>query len=341
MRNLKIIGGSSNLKLVNDVGRLLRKKTLNNVFEYFANTEFRPRIPESVRGKDIFVIQTGGYAVKENGEGQCRTANDYLMETYILLKTLRRSDAKTINLIAPFFPYSREDKKDNPRGAISARDVADLFELGGVNRVITFDLHAPQIQGFFNVPCDNLYATQLIKNYLQRTVFRKSKNYQKKFVLIAPDEGALKRIKEFAGLFGLPFVVLSKERDYTKKNTVEKMVLIGRKKYVEGRTAIIIDDMIDTFGTVNKATKLLAEKGVKNLIVCATHGIFSGPALNLIKENDFIKMVLVSDSIPQEDHQKECSKIKVFTIAPMIVDIIRRLTKGQSVSEIFNHSGKK
>ncbi len=317
MKNVRIIGGSSNPQLVTDVSKLLRRKPIGNVFEYFANTEFRPRIPESVRDKNVFILQTGGYADSENN----RTANDYLMETYILAKTLRRSDAKTVNLIIPFFPYSREDKKDNARGAISARDVADLFEMSRVDRVITFDLHAPQIQGFFNVPCDNLYTTYLIKDHLDKTVFKKVKNYKDKFVLVAPDEGAVKRIKAFAGLFRLPFVILSKERDYSKKNTVEKTVLIGDKKYLEGRTAIIIDDMIDTFGTVNKATELIKEKGATGLIVAATHGILSGPAIDLINKNDFIQTVLVSDSIPQDGHKKLCKKLEVFTTAPMIADM--------------------
>lgn len=331
MKNVRIIGGSSNPQLVADVSRILKRKPIKNVFEYFANTEFRPIIPESVRDKNVFILQTGGYFDKEKN----RTANDYLMETYILAKTLRRSDAKTVNLIMPFFPYSREDKKDNPRGAISAKDIADVFELAKVDRVITFDLHSPQIQGFFNVPCDNLYTTYIIKDYLDNKIFKKYKDYRNKFVLVAPDEGALKRIKNFANLFGLPFIILSKERDYSKKNTVEKTVLIGNKKYIKGRTAIIIDDMIDTFGTVNKATEVIKEKGAKDLIVCATHGIFSGPAIDLINKNKFIKTVLVSDTIPQAQHKKLCKKIKVFSIAPIIADIIKRLIKGKSVSEMF------
>ncbi len=332
MKSVRIIGGSSNQKLVRDVSKLLKRKPIGNVFEYFANTEFRPVIPESVRNKKVFVLQTGGYYSTEQG----RSANDYLMETYILAKTLRRSDAQTVNLILPFFPYSREEKKDNPRGAISARDVADLFELANVDRVITFDLHAPQIQGFFNVPCDNLYTTKEIKKYLDKHIFNKYKNYKNKFVLVAPDEGAMKRIKEFAGLFELPFLVLSKERDYSKKNTVAKTVLIGDKKYLQGRIAIIIDDMIDTFGTVNKATDVLKKKGADSLIVCATHGILSGKAIDLINKNDFIKTVLVSDSIPQDLHKKKCKKLKVFTIAPMIADIVKRLSNGRSVSEMFS-----
>ena len=331
MKNTLIIGGSSNPSLLQDVVGILKCKYLNNVFEYFANTEFRPRISESVRNKNVFILQTGGYADKKN----CRTANDYLMEMYILAKTLQRSDAGSVSLIVPFFPYSREDKKDNPRGAISAKDVADILELAHIKRVITFDLHSPQIQGFFNIPCDNLYTTYLLKKYLDKEVFRKDKNYKKKFVLVAPDEGALKRIKKFAGLFKLPFVVLSKERDYNKKNTVERTVLIGDKKYLENRTAIIIDDMIDTFGTINKATEVIKRKGCQNLIVCATHGILSGPAIDLINNNKFIKSVIVSDSIPQDVHKSLCKKLKVFTIAPMIADIIKRLEKGNSISAMF------
>jgi len=262
------------------------------------------------------------------------------MEIYILAKTLKRSDAKTINLIVPFFPYSREDKKDSPRGAISARDIADMFEFAGINRIITFDLHSPQIQGFFQIPCDNLFTTYTIVDYIRKHIFKKYKNYKDKFVLVAPDEGALKRTKEFARLFKLPFMVLSKERDYSKTNIVSKTVLIGNKKYIKGRTAIIIDDMIDTFGTVNKATKLLEEKGATDLIVCATHGIFSANALEKINKNDFIKMVLVSDSIPQTQHQKECKKLKVFSIAPVIANIVKRLVKGQSISELFKRRKK-
>ncbi len=336
MKNVRIIGGSSNPQLVADVSKLLKRKPIGNVFEYFANTEFRPRIPESVRDKNVFILQTGGYASEKDDKGNYRTANDYLMETYILARTLRRSDARTINLILPFFPYSREDKKDNPRGAISARDVADLFELAGVDRVITFDLHSPQIQGFFNVPCDNLYTTYIIKDYLDKHVFKKVKNYKDKFVLVAPDEGALKRIKEFAGIFRLPFLVLSKERDYSKKNTVEKTVLIGDKKYLKDRTAIVIDDMIDTFGTIDRASHLLHEKGAKSIIVAATHGILSGPATDLINKNKFIKMILVSDSIPQHANKKLCKKLKVFSIAPTIANIVKRLSTGKSISEMFN-----
>ena len=335
MKNVRVIGGSSNLKLVSDVSKLLKKKPYGNVFEYFANGEFRPILKESVRNKNIFILQTGSYSPIRETKEDFLSANDYLMEIYILAKTLKRSDVKTVNLIAPLFPYSREDKKDNPRGAISAKDVADLFESAKIDRVITFDLHAPQIQGFFNIPCDNLYTTNIIKDYLEKKIFKKDKNYKKKYVLVAPDEGAMKRTKEFARIFRLPFLVLAKERDYSKRSVIERSALIGDKKYLENRTAIMIDDMIDTFGTMNKSTEILKKKGVKDLIVCATHGIFSGKALELINGNDFIKMVLVSDSIPQKQNMALSKKIEVFTIAKMISEIILRLSSNKSVSDMF------
>lgn len=333
MKNIQIIGGSSHPTLVEDTSRILQHSAMNEVFEYFANSEFRPRIPKSVRGKDIFIIQSHGYPLR-NGEVY-RSANDFLMESYILARTLKRSDAKTVTLITPFFPYSREDKKDHPRGAISARDVADLFEEAGIDRVVTFDLHTPQIQGFFTIPCDNLYTTQLIKSYLDEKVFSKHKDYRNSFVLVAPDEGAFKRTKTFAELFEIPFLVLSKERDYTKKNAVEKTVLIGDESFLSQRTAIVIDDIIDTFGTINKASEVLKMYGAKNLIVCATHGVFSGPALERIRNNDFVHMVLVSDSIPQKQHSTQCNKIHNFSIAPTIAEVITRLMEGKSLSEMF------
>lgn len=295
----------------------------------------RPVIEESVRGKDIFILQTGGFSQVPSGigDGDFRSINDYLIETYLLMRTLRRSDARHITLIMPFFPYARQDKKDNPRGAISARDIADLLELGGIQRIVTFDLHSPQIQGFFNVPCDNLYAAPLIKKYFDAHLFKAG--YQKKYALIAPDEGALKRMREYAGMFGLPLFVLSKERDYRKKNEVERTTLIGDTTELRGRTAIIIDDMIDTMGTINTASRLIQDAGAVSLIVAATHGIFSGPALTRLNENAFIKTVLVSDSIPQAKNQATCAKIVTYSLAPTIANIISRLATGASISAIF------
>lgn len=330
-----IIAGSSHPVLAEAVAKKLRLPLLKSEMQYFSNSELRPVIGESVRGKDVFIIQTGGFSARPSGlgAGDWRSVNDYLVETYLLMRTLRRSDARHITLILPFFPYARQDKKDNPRGAISARDVADLLQLGGVHRVVSFDLHAPQIQGFFDVPCDNLYTAHLIKEYLDAHVF--TRGFKDKFALVAPDEGALKRMREYAGMFGLPLLVLSKERDYRKKNEVERAVLIGDAAALKGRTAIIIDDMIDTFGTISTASGILKQAGAKSLIVAATHGILSGPALERIQKDAFVGMVLVSDSIPQDKHQAASGKIAVFSLAPMIAEVVKRLSEGASLSAMF------
>jgi ribose-phosphate pyrophosphokinase len=323
-----IIAGSSTVSLAEAVAKKLGTHLHRGEMQYFANGEIRPILHESVRHKDVYVIQSGN-----DGEPKGRTANDLVMETVLLIKTLRRSDAGRINLVLPFFPYSRQDKKDNSRGAISARDVADLFEQAGAHRVITFDLHAAQIQGFFNIPCDNLYTAHLIKAYFDKHHFKKG--YQDKFALVAPDEGALKRMREYAGMFGLPLLVLSKERDYRKKNEVERIALIGSSESLKGRTAIVIDDMIDTFGTINSAVKILEEHGAKGVMVAATHGILSHPALERINNNPFVHEVIVSDSIPQGPHMNECPKLKVFSLMDMVAQAITNLEEGRSLSSLF------
>lgn len=333
-QHVSIIAGSSNIALAQAAAKRLNISLLPSDMQYFSNSEMRPVIGKSVRNKDVFIIQTGGFS-RQYGvlPGDMRSVNDYLVETYLLMRTLKRSDVRTITLVMPFFPYSRQDKKDNPRGAISARDVADMFEFAGLHRIVTFDLHSPQIQGFFNVPCDNLYTAHLMKEYFDKHIFKKG--YQNKYALIAPDEGALKRMREYAGMFNLPLFVLSKERDYRKKNEVEKTVLIGNPEDIQGRIAIIIDDMIDTFGTINTASNLIQEAGATGLIVAATHGIFSGPAIERINKNSFIQQVLVSDSIPQEANKAQSKKIATYSIAPMVAETIQRLSNGRSLSEMF------
>ncbi|MFM2415019.1 MAG: hypothetical protein RI911_712 [Candidatus Parcubacteria bacterium] len=325
-----IIAGSSCTKLAQSVAERLGTNLHKGEMQYFANGEIRPILHESVRHKDVYVIQSGN-----DGDTGGRTANDLVMETLLLVKTLRRSDAGRINLVLPFFPYSRQDKKDNSRGAISARDVADLYEHAGAHRVITFDLHAAQIQGFFNIPCDNLYTAHLIKEYFDKHHF--TEGYEDKYALVAPDEGALKRMREYAGMFGLPLFVLSKERDYRKKNEVERVALIGDSGGLQGRIAIVIDDMIDTFGTINSAVKILEENGAKGVIVAATHGILSHPALERINNNPLIHEVIVSDSIPQDAHKAQCGKLKVFSIVDMVAKAVTHLEEGKSLSTLFAH----
>ena len=333
--NSYIISTNSHKKLATDLSNLSNIPIIDSDIIYFSNSEIRTSIKTSIRGKNIFII-TSPYYNKKDGF----SINDYIMETYLLIRNCRISDAANITLICPCYPYARQDKKDNSRTCISAKDIADLFTTAGINRIVSFDLHSAQIQGFFNIPCDNFYCINMIHQYLVNT-HNINKNFDKsldsEFVIIAPDEGALKRVQTYANKFKMPFMVVSKERDYTQINKVDKAVLIGDKKYLEGRTAIIIDDMADTCGTVIKVGDVLMSKGAKDIIIIVTHGILSGQALDRINSTDYIKEVVVSDTLPQEENMKKCDKLKTFSIAPMLSEAITRLDKGGSLSEIFSN----
>lgn len=325
-----ILTTNSHLELAKKLSKESDIPLIETKIDYFSNGEIKTNILKSIRGKNIFVVSSPCNSDE-------RTINDYIMETYLLIRTCKNSDASNITLICPYYPYSRQDKKDNSRVCISARDIADLFITAGINRMISFDLHSHQIQGFFNIPCDNFYCINMIYDYLIKN-YSINKNLEKlntEYVMVAPDEGALKRVQTYANKFNMPFMVVSKERDYTQINKVDKAVLIGDKKYLENRTAIIIDDMVDTCGTVIKVGELLKSKGAKDVIVIATHGILSGPAIERINNSNYIKEIIVSDSLPQEKNKKLCSKLKTFTIIPTLSIIINRLIEGGSLSEIF------
>ena len=333
--NSYIISTNSHYSLAKELSEKSNIPLLESNIIYFANTEIRTSISSSIRGKNIFII-TSPY----NDISEGHSINDYIMETYLLIKTCKISDASNITLICPCYPYARQDKKDNSRTCISAKDIADLFSMAGINRIVCFDLHSAQIQGFFNIPCDNFYCINMIHKYLVdnhniNQHFQKTLDSQ--FVIIAPDEGALKRVQTYANKFKMPFMVVSKERDYTQINKVEKAVLIGDKKYLEGRTAIIIDDMADTCGTVIKVGDLLMSKGAKDVMIIVTHGILSGPALQRINQTKYIKEIVVSDSLPQYHNKLLCPKLKTFSITPMLSEVIVKLNKGGSLSEIFNN----
>tara|TARA_Y100001970_G_C14142755_1_gene808133 strand:- start:64 stop:1074 length:1011 start_codon:yes stop_codon:yes gene_type:complete len=330
--NSFILSTTSHKKLAEDLSNYSKIKILDTRIEYFANTELRASISSSVRGKNLFIITS-----PHNND---KSINDYIMETYLLIKTCKRSDSGNITLICPCYPYARQDKKDNSRTCISAKDIADLFTNAGIDRIVSFDLHSAQIQGFFNIPCDNFYCINMIHEYLvnNHNINQEfEKKLDTKFVIVAPDEGALKRVQVYANKFKMPFMVVSKERDYSQVNKVERAVLIGDKKYLQGRTAIIIDDMLDTGGTVIKVGELLMSKGAKDVMVIVTHGILSDPAIERINKTEYLKEVVVSDSLPQEEKQKNCTKLKTFSIVPMLSEAMIKLCKGGSLSEIFNN----
>ena len=329
--NSYILSTTSHIELAENLSKQSNIPILNTEVDYFANTEIRTSISKSVRGQSLYIISSP--------HNDIRSVNDYLIETYLLIRTCKRSDSGNITLICPCYPYARQDKKDNSRTCISAKDIADLLTLAGIDRIVCFDLHSAQIQGFFDIPCDNFYCINMIQEYLikNHNINQEfEKELDSKFVIIAPDEGALKRVQVYANKFKMPFMVVSKERDYSQLNKVERAVLIGDKKYLEGRTAIIVDDMMDTGGTVIKVSELLMSKGAKDVMVIVTHGILSGAAIDRINQTEYLKEVIVSDSLPQSKKQEICPKLKTFSIVPILSEVINRLNTGGSLSEIFN-----
>ena len=331
-KNSFLLSTSSHVELSKNLSNISKIPLLNLNVTYFANKEVRTSISHSIRGKNIYIISSPN----TNNE---HTINDYIIETYLLINTCRRSDANNITLLCPCFPYARQDKKENSRVCISAKDIADLFVNAGINRIVCFDLHSQQIQGFFNIPCDNFYCINMIHKYLiDNYNIHNNNNIEElnhQYVIVAPDEGALKRVQQYANKFRMPFMVVSKERDYSKANHVERAVLIGDKKYLENRTAIIIDDMADTCGTVVTVSEVLMSKGAKDIIVIVTHGILSDPALERINKSEYIKDFIVSDSLPQEENKKKCPKLKTFSIVPLLSEAVIRLNEGRSLSEVF------
>ena len=321
-----LISTNANKYLANEISQLLHINLLNCKMEYFANGEFRPVILESVRGKDVFIITTG---ISNN----VKSINDYIMETYLTIRSCKWSDARSITLICPNYFYARQEKKDNSRGCISGKAIADLIELSGIKRMICFDLHAPAIQGFFSIPVDNLYTIHIFCEYITSELY---KLYNKdNLVLVAPDYGAWKRIEIYATKLGLDYVVINKKRNNKIKNEVEESNIKGGKKLLNQKYAIIIDDMCDTGGTIQKASQLLIDNGAKGIFIMVTHAILSNPGCQRINETESIIQLITTDSIDQTEHLLHCNKIKVLSIAPLLSEVIKRLTIGGSISELF------
>ena len=297
---------------------------------YFANNEVRPIIKNSVRGQNVYIIQTG-VSCNKKIKNKYRSINDYIIETLLLITTCRRSNCNKIVLIMPHFPYARQDKKESPRAAISASDICNLFYKAGVNEFVSFDLHNRAIQGFIPCSFNNIPCFNIIKNLIT-TLVKSNNNY---FCLAAPDESAALEISKYSSQLKIPMVYFCKKRDYNKENIVTESKMIGNKKYIENRTIILIDDMVDTAGTMCKASDILVKKGAKDIIIIATHGILSNPAIDRINKCESIKQIFVSDSIPQDRHIEICKKIQIFSISNVIADIILRIENNKSVSESY------
>ncbi|EOU3640844.1 ribose-phosphate pyrophosphokinase [Campylobacter upsaliensis] len=308
MRGYKIFSGSANLEFAKQISKYLSLPLSDAGVKRFSDGEISVQIDESVRGKDVFIIQS-----------TCAPANDNLMELLILTDALSRSSANSITAIIPYFGYARQDRKANPRVPISAKLVADLIEAAGIDRVATIDLHAGQIQGFFNIPVDNLYGSIVFNDYI------KSKHF-KNAVVGSPDIGGIARARSVAKKLGLDIIIVDKRRE--KANESEVMNIIGD---VNGKDVVLVDDIIDTAGTIVKAAKALKEKGANSVMACCTHAVLSGEAYERIAKGDLDELV-ITDTIPLK---KEHEKIKVLSVAPIFAEVIRRVYHNESVNSLF------
>lgn len=327
---MKIISGSSNLNLAKKIANHLNVSVCDCILEKFSNTEIRVEIKENIRNEDVFIIQTGGF--NEN-----HSINDYIMECLIIIDACKRSMAKSITLICPCFPYARQDKKDESRAPISAKLLANLLEKSGINRLVVMDLHASQIQGFFDIPVDNIYSFPVIDSYFKNTYFKDltQEQIQDKYVLVSPDAGAIKRTLKFAKMMKLKAIFMHKERNYQVSNTVDNMFIVGDPKDIECKIAIVLDDMCDTAGTLIKCADLLKESGASEVICGVTHGILSGPAIKRLNKSDSITKMIVTNSLNQEENSKKLEKLEVIDISTLLFKVISCVLSGGSISNLF------
>jgi ribose-phosphate pyrophosphokinase len=308
MNGYRIVAGTANQEFAQKIADAIGQKLADVTVNRFSDGEINVNITESVRGDDIFIIQP-----------TCAPANDNLMELLILVDAFKRSSAGEINAVIPYFGYARQDRKAAPRVPISAKLVADMISKAGVDRVITMDLHAAQIQGFFDIPVDHLLGSMLFIDYI------KDKNLLNP-IIASPDVGGVARARTYAEKLGYDLVIVDKKRE--KANVSEVMNIIGN---VEGRDVIILDDMVDTAGTLTKAADVLKSKGATSVMACCTHGVLSGPAFERISNSSLDELV-IADTIPlKEDHDK----ITVLTASTLFAETIKRIYSKGSITTMF------
>lgn len=309
---LKILSGNSNKPLAQGIADYLGIELVRADVKQFSDGEVFVQINDNVRGSDVFVIQS-----------TCPPVNDNLMELLIMIDALKRSSASRITAVVPYYGYSRQDRKVQPRVPISAKLVADVLTIAGANRLLTMDLHAGQIQGFFDIPVDNLFGTPVIIEYLKR------QNFGSDMVIVSPDSGGVERARAYAKLIKATLSIIDKRRD--APNQAEVMNIIGN---VKGRDTFIVDDIVDTAGTLTKAADALKNAGANSVYACCTHGVLSGKAVERL-ESSAIEELIITDTIPLSEHIKCCSKIKVLSVADIFGEAISRINLEESVSSLF------
>jgi ribose-phosphate pyrophosphokinase len=309
---MQIFAGNSNPKLANDICKYLDVKLAKALISRFSEGEIRVQIEENVRGRDVFIVQS-----------TCPPVNDNLVELLVMVDALRRASAKRVTAVIPYFGYARQDRKDMPRVPITAKLVANLLTTAGVDRVLTIDLHAGQIQGFFDIPLDHLFAVKVLMGYF---IKKKINN----LVVVSPDVGGIKMARAYAKRINADLAIVDKRRVDDQKT--EAMNILGE---VKGKNVVIVDDMVATAGSLVEATQALKAAGAKDIYAAATHPVLSGPAIDRVQKSH-LKELLVTDTIPIDNLKKINGRIKVLSVAPLLGEAIKRIHEEKSVSCLFD-----
>lgn len=308
---MKIFSGSSNKALAGEIASYLKIDLGKCVLERFSDGEIHFYIDENVRGEDVFVIQSGSF-----------NANFHMMELFLMIDAFKRASAGRITAVIPYYCYARQDWKDRPRVPISARLVADLLEASGADRVLTMDLHSPQIQGFFSIPVDNLVAAPVLANHIQSLAL-------KELTVISPDAGGVGRARMFAKRIEARLAIIDKRRP--APNVARVLHVIGE---VKGCDAVILDDIVDTGGTLVNSVEALKKAGAGKVLAACTHAVLSGSAVDRIEDSEIEKLIL-TNTIPLRENVSQCQKIVLLSVASLFGEAIRRIHEGQSVSSLF------
>jgi len=308
---MKLFSGTSNPILTLEVCKYLGIEPGSITVKTFSDGETQIEIHENIRGGDVFILQS-----------TCPPVNDNLMQLLIIMDALKRASAKRITAVIPYYGYGRQDRKVKPRVPISAKLVADLITVAGADRVVSLDLHAGQIQGYFNIPVDNIFAAPLLLKHIRS-------HFEDSLVVVSPDAGGVERARAFAKRLAVSIAIIDKRRD--TPNIAEAMNIIGD---VDGKSTIILDDMVDTAGTLTQAAMALKNRGASKIYACCTHPVLSGPSLERIEASPIDQMV-VTNTIPLNKEAKKCSKIEVLSVAELLGETIKRIYQSDSVSTLF------
>jgi len=311
LERIRVFSGNANISLAQKICEKLGVPLGKANVTTFSDGETRVEINENVRGMDVFIIQS-----------TCTPVNVTLMELLIMSDAMKRASADRITAVVPYYGYARQDRKVAPRAPISAKLVADLITTAGAQRLLSMDLHAGQIQGFFNIPVDNLFATPVLIDYMKR-------NYQEDTVVVSPDTGGVERARAFGKRLGASLAIIDKRRE--GPNEAQVMNIIGN---IKGKRVIILDDMVDTAGTVVQAANALAAAGALEVSVCCTHPVLSGPAIDRIESSN-IKEFIVTDTIPLSEKAAQCKRIKILSVSGLLSEAVRRIYYNDSVSSLF------